>query len=91
MEFLTKMERNKKLKYISYLKEWKIEDEIKMTKPTEESDGREISASGAPVRQDGENEESENIISGQTENDLLSDKIKNEAGNVICIEKWPQA
>ena len=92
MEFLTKkMERNKKLKYISYLKEWKIEDEIKMTKPTEEStDGREIilsSASGASksVRQDGENEESENIISGQTENDLLSDKIKNDAGNVICI------
>ena len=86
------MERNKKLKYISYLKEWKIEDEIIMTKPTEESDGREIlsSASGASksVRQDGENDEPENIVSGQTENDLLSDKIKNEAGNVIHIENW---
>ena len=89
------MERNKKIKYISYLKEWKIEDEIKMTKPTEteEDDGRKIFTDGS-VRQDGENLESENIIAdkycGQTENDLLSDKIKNEAGNVIRIEKCPQ-
>ena len=60
------MERNKKIKYISYLKEWKIEDEIKMTKPTEteEDDGRKIFTDGS-VWQDGENLESENIADKQ--------------------------
>ena len=81
------MERIKKIKYISYLKEWKVEDDNRkeiMTNTEDPKPGRVLSsASGAStsVRPEGEmSEESENIVSGQTENDLLSDKIKNEAG-----------
>ena len=91
------MERIKKIKYISYLKEWKVEDDNRkeiMTNTEDPKPGRVLSsASGAStsVRPEGEmSEESENIVSGQTENDLLSDKIKNEAGKlpgVLCIEQ----
>ena len=88
------MERIKKIKYISYLKEWKVEDDNRkeiMTNTEDPKPGRVLSsASGksTSVRPDGEiSEESENVVSGQTENDLLSDKIKNEAGKVFNFEK----